>query len=104
MSQIRTNRLVWIWLAVWLATRALIVADVGFWHDGGPRLQDVNNYAVWSDYITASHAIPGGESWQYPPGAAYLMLLPRLGPGTYGESFVGLMLLVDLAGHIGHQS
>lgn len=98
MSQIRTNRLVWIWLAVWVATRALVVAHVGFWHDGGPRLQDVNNYAVWSDYITASHAIPGGESWQYPPGAAYLMLLPRLGPGTYGESFVGLMLLVDLAG------
>jgi hypothetical protein len=26
------------------------------------------------------------------------MLLPRLGPGTYGESFVGSMLLVDLAG------
>lgn len=26
------------------------------------------------------------------------MLLPRLGPETYGESFVGLMLLVDLAG------
>jgi Glycosyltransferase family 87 len=26
------------------------------------------------------------------------MLLPRLGPGTYGESFVGLMLLFDLVG------
>ncbi len=26
------------------------------------------------------------------------MLLPRLGPGTYGESFVGFMLLLDLAG------
>lgn len=98
MSQIHTNRLVWIWLTVWIATRALIVSDVGFWHDVGHlRLEDVNNYDVWSHYLTANHAIPGGEAWQYPPGAAFLMLLPRLGPGTYGESFVGLMLLFDLA-------
>jgi glycosyl transferase family 87 len=92
------NRLFWIAVGVWIATRALIVGDVGFWHDAGPRLQDVNNYEVWSHYLTARDAIPGGESWQYPPGAAFLMLLPRLGPGTYGEAFVGLMLLVDLAG------
>jgi len=93
------NRLFWIWVGVWLATRGLIVADVGFWHDVGRlRLQDVNNYEVWSDYLTAHQAIPGGEAWQYPPGAAFLMLVPRLGPGTYGESFVGQMLLVDLAG------
>lgn len=91
------NRLFWIWLGVWVATRALIVADVGFWHDAGPRLQDVNNYEVWSHYLTAQGAIPGGEAWQYPPGAAYLMLLPRLGVGSYGESFVALMLLFDLA-------
>lgn len=41
--------------------------------------------------------MPGGESWQYPPGAAWLMLAPRLGPGSYGPAFVGLMLLFDLA-------
>ena len=81
---------------MWLVTRGLVVADVGFW--GDLHLQDVNNYDVWSHYLTAQQAIPGGESWQYPPGAAFLMLLPRLGPGTYGESFVGLMLLFDLAG------
>jgi hypothetical protein len=90
--------LVWIWLSVWIATRALIVADVGFWHDAGPRLQDVNNYEVWSHYLTAHGALPTGEAWQYPPGAAFLMLLPRLGPGTYADSFVGLMLLIDLVG------
>lgn len=88
----------WIWLGVWIATRALIVADVGFWHDAGPRLQDVNNYEVWSHYLTAHHALPTGEAWQYPPGAAFLMLLPRLGPRTYADAFVGLMLLVDLVG------
>jgi len=89
---------VWIWLGVWIATRALVVADVGFWHDAGPRLQDVNNYEVWSHYLTAHHALPTGEAWQYPPGAAFLMLLPRLGPVSYADSFVGLMLLFDLAG------
>jgi len=75
---------------VWLATRSLVVIDVS-------HLQDVNNYEVWSHYLTSAHAIPDGESWQYPPGAAYLMLVPRLGPASYGASFVGLMLLCDLA-------
>lgn len=88
----------WIWIAVWLATRVLIVGDVGFWHDAGPRLQDVANYEVWSHYLTAHGALPSGEAWQYPPGAAFLMLLPRLGPGSYADSFAGLMLLFDLAG------
>ncbi len=76
-----------------------MLGAVGFWDQGSElRLQDVNNYEVWSHYLTANQALPGGEAWQYPPGAAFLMLLPRLGPGTYGESFVALMLLVDLVG------
>jgi hypothetical protein len=98
LRQIHANRLVWIWLSIWIATRGLMVADVGFWHDAGPRLQDVNNYEVWSHYLTAQHALPTGAAWQYPPGAAFLMLLPRLGPGSYGEAFVGLMLVFDLIG------
>ncbi len=85
------NRLFWIGVGVWAATRGLVVADIS-------HLQDVNNYEVWSHYLTGRHAIPSGESWQYPPGAAFLMLLPRLGPAGYGASFVGLMLLFDLAG------
>ncbi len=91
MRAVLGNRLVLAGFCVWLATRGLVVVDVS-------HLQDVNNYEVWSHYLTAQHVLPGGESWQYPPGAAYLMLMPRLGPGTYGESFVGLMLLFDLAG------
>jgi hypothetical protein len=92
------DRKIWIWLAIWLATRALIVAEVGFWATAGPRFEDVNNYEVWSNYITSHDAFPGGEAWQYPPGGALLMLLPRVFPFDYGEAFVGLMLLVDLAG------
>ena len=84
-------RLVWAGIGVWVATRLLVVTDIS-------GLQDVNNYAAWSHFLTTRHAIPGGESWQYPPGAALLMLVPRLGPGSYGTSFIGLMLLADLAG------
>lgn len=85
------SRLLWLGVAVWLATRALVVADISHW-------QDVGNYEAWSHYLTAHRAMPGGESWQYPPGAAWLMLAPRLLPGGYGGAFVGLMLLFDLAG------
>jgi hypothetical protein len=93
------NRMTWIWLAVWLATRALTVADVGFWGQASQlRLEDVGNYEIWSHILTTHHVLPSGVAWQYPPGAALLMLVPPLGPGTYGESFVGLMLLFDLAG------
>jgi hypothetical protein len=92
------DRRTWIWLAVWLSTRALIVAEVGFWATAQPRFEDVNNYETWSHYITSHDALPGGEAWQYPPGAGLLMLLPRLIPASYGGAFVGLMLLVDLIG------
>lgn len=92
------DRKTWIWLAVWLSTRALIVAEVGFWATPGPRLEDVERYETWSHVLSAEHVFPGGDAWQYPPGAGLLMLLPRLFPVDYGEAFVGLMLLVDLAG------
>lgn len=98
MRSILRDRKTWIWLAVWLSTRALIVAEVGFWATAHPRFEDVNNYETWSHYITAHNALPGGEAWQYPPGAALLMLLPRLIPASYGGAFVGLMLLVDFVG------
>ncbi|MGN6254939.1 MAG: glycosyltransferase 87 family protein [Solirubrobacterales bacterium] len=98
MGAILRERKTWIWLVLWVCSRALIVAEVGFWATPHPRLEDVNNYAVWSDFLTSHHAFPGGEAWQYPPGAGLLMLVPRLVSVGYGEAFVGLMLLVDLAG------
>ena len=96
----RLERKTWIWLGIWLATRALIVAEVGFWSSSHPHLEDVNNYEVWSHYITGHGEFPGGEAWQYPPGAALVMLLPRLISVGYGEAFVGLMLLVDFVGFV----
>lgn len=92
------DRKTWIWLAVWLSTRAVIVAEVGFWATPQPRFEDVERYETWSHILTTEQAFPGGDAWQYPPGAGLLMLLPRLFPVGYGEAFVGLMLLVDLVG------
>lgn len=100
MRSILRDRKTWIWLAIWLSTRALIVAEVGFWATAHPRFEDVNNYETWSHYITAHNALPGGEAWQYPPGAGLLMLLPRLIPASYGGAFVGLMLVVDFIGFV----
>jgi hypothetical protein len=85
-------------VGIWLATRALIVLHVGFGNHGRHPLEDVKNYELWSHHLTNHHALPTGEAWQYPPGAAFLMLAPRLGPGTYGATFVALMLLCDLVG------
>jgi hypothetical protein len=98
VRSILRDRQTWIWLAIWLSTRALIVAEVGFWASPHPRFEDVNNYETWSHFITGHHALPEGEAWQYPPGAGLLMLLPRLVPASYGGAFVGLMLLVDFVG------
>ena len=98
MRSLLGDRKHWIWLAIWVATRAFAIAEVGFWASGHPRLQDVNNYATWSHVLTSEGAFPSGDAWQYPPAAGLLMLVPRILPGSYGEAFVALMLLVDLVG------
>lgn len=87
-----------IWIAVWILSRALIVAEVGFWKPAGPEYQDVGIYQVWAESIANSHVLPADETWQYPPGAAFLMLIPRLSGGSYGISFVVLMLAFDALG------
>ena len=34
----------WIWVGIWVATRALIVVNAGFWHHEHPlNLQDVSS-------------------------------------------------------------
>jgi Glycosyltransferase family 87 len=99
------SRVLWIWAAVWIVTRALMVAQIGFWnHESGINYQDAEFYKNWSDTLAHQHTIPAEDSWQYPPGAAFLLLVPRIGIGLFGASyqpsFVVLMLLVDLAGSV----
>src|SRR5262245_45689774 len=101
MSSFYSRYKIWIWAGVWILTRALTVSQVGFWNDTtGLQLEDVLTYEPWSSQLATEHVLPSGETWQYPPGAALLLLMPRLGLGLtgFGESFVALMLLFDLAG------
>ena len=86
--------------AVWVPTR-LFVALVCYGvirYDGLPGVYaDVGTFATWSSHLAQGH-IPGYDtSWQYPPGAALVFLLPRLMPlGGYQDSFVALALIADL--------
>jgi hypothetical protein len=92
------NRKVWIWAGAWILTRALIVSHVGFWNDvNGIQLEDVALYGAWADDLSAG-ILPTEEAWQYPPGAAFLLLLPELGWASYSDSFVAAMLAFDLLG------
>jgi len=92
-----------IWVGAWILTRALMVVQVGFWSDLGVNYQDVEFYKNWADTLAVHHQMPDEESWQYPPGAAFLLLVPRLGSifgAAYQPSFIAMMLAVDLAGLI----
>ncbi|HEU4462796.1 MAG TPA: glycosyltransferase family 87 protein [Solirubrobacterales bacterium] len=87
-----------IWIAVWVVTRAFMAVQIGFWKDAGAEYQDVNTYEAWSNWIASTGLMPQEETWQYPPGAAYLFLIPRLGPLEFKPSFAVLMVIVDLIG------
>lgn len=94
-----SNRQVQIWIGIWIVTRALMIVQVGFWNQvSGISWQDVQAYEGWSNHLAIGHHMPMDESWQYPPGAAFVMLLPRLGGGAFGQSFITTMLLFDLVG------
>jgi hypothetical protein len=94
------NRRTWIWLGVWLLTRALLVAEVVRWANSHVWLQDVARYEGWAHFLATNGEFPGGHGWQYPPGAGLLMLVPRLFPTGYGGAWVGLMLAVDFVGFL----
>jgi uncharacterized membrane protein len=101
MSSFYGRHKYWIWAIVWLLTRAAMVVQVGFWnHTTGLQLEDtVLVYQPWSEQLSEG-LLPGGETWQYPPGAALVLVLSRLGLGMglvdeFGQSFVASMLTSD---------
>lgn len=100
MSSFYSRHKLWVWAGVWLLTRFVIVSQAGFLnHAGAHSLEDVNLYESWSDKeLAGNHALPTGELWQYPPGAAFLLVLPRLWLGvlSFGGAFVATMLAFDL--------
>lgn len=97
------NRVLWIWAGIWILGLALMVVQVGIWnHVSGVNYQDTDQYKLWSEILAHQRLMPVEETWQYPPGAAFLLLVPRLGVdwlGTaYQPSFMVAMILADLAG------
>jgi hypothetical protein len=103
VHSILANRMLWIWGAIWVAALALMVVQVGFWnHVTGVNYQDTDQYSLWSEILAHQHTMPPEDTWQYPPGAAFLLLIPRIGVSWFGliyqQSFIVMMVLADLAG------
>lgn len=96
-----TNPKILGWVLVWILTRAYMLVQIGLWDNvNGTEYEDVKSYEAWSNTIAGEHALPDEETWQYPPGAAFLFLIPRLGPLDFKLSFVILMLVFDLVGFL----
>lgn len=97
MSAFYARHKLWVWAGAWLLTRFVIVSQAGFF-GSGRSLEDVYLYEIWSDIIADEGTLPTGELWQYPPGAAFFMVLPRLGLGimSFGGAFAATMLAFDL--------
>jgi hypothetical protein len=97
------DRMLWVWGAIWLATLALMIVQVDFWNNvSGINYQDADQYTLWSEILAHQHVMPPEETWQYPPGSAFLLLIPRIGLSWFGviyqQSFIAMMVLADLAG------
>jgi hypothetical protein len=88
-------------VAAWVATRAVLATALAWGYPSrGPLLGDVHRYADWAEVLAAGHWPRGDPTWQYPPGAAGVLLLPHWLGGlglSYHAWFVTLMLVCDLA-------
>lgn len=88
----------WV-LPVWLATRGLVVALV-FAIGGGDagRMQDVGYYLEVARHVVDTRTMPTTDMWQYPPGAALVLVLPMVaGVAGYATAFVLFMVACDAA-------
>lgn len=86
-------------LLSWLLTRAAMVAVV-YWSaypSPGAITGDTRLYVAWASVLRHGHFPATDPNWQYPPGAAGLLLAPTLLDLAYYPAFVVAMLAVDLA-------
>lgn len=83
----------------WLIGRAVLLVGVLLtYRSKGSVGGDVALYAGWARVLRAGSFPPAADAtWQYPPGAAGVLVLPALPPGTYYLWFLALLLLADLA-------
>ncbi len=85
----------------WFATRLLLLlfdTKVLPYHWHRSATSDVPIYHHWSWVLQQGHFPADDTRWQYPPGAAGIMLLPDLVPGgwpTYLNTFFAIVLIFD---------
>lgn len=86
-------------LLSWLLTRTAMVAAVHWsrYPSPGAVTSDTRLYAAWATLLRGRHFPADDPSWQYPPGAAGVLVVPSLAGAGYRAAFVALMLAVDLA-------
>ena len=101
MSRRKFNLIILMIAAGWILTRFWMVSQLGYFHTGiSVSYEDVNIFHAWAKSITSSGSLPTDDAWQYPPGAAFLFLIPWLNSSHYMVSFMMLMLIIDLVATI----
>jgi hypothetical protein len=87
----------WALGAAWLATRVVLLLMVtGVLKPGGDITADVSViYHGWYGVLQTGTFPLDDVTWQYPPGAAVVILLPGLLPWSYLVSFWVLCVVVD---------
>lgn len=90
-------------IAAWVWTRAVLLMftyNVIPYISHGDIVGDVKTYNRWSQVFAHGHFPQGDPQWQYPPGAAVVIALPRLVRSATGLSyyttFYGMALAADL--------
>ncbi|MFI1160147.1 glycosyltransferase 87 family protein [Streptomyces sioyaensis] len=101
MSRISTARGVWLPVAAWAVTRAVVLLCVlrVLVLPGPDVTTDVSViYQGWFDVLKTGTFPPDDVTWQYPPAAALAILSPGLLPFLdYAPAFFTLILLTDAA-------
>lgn len=84
----------------WVASRAFLIW-LTHWSGYPHRIAIIGDpqlYARWAGGLAHGQWPVGDTSWQYPPGAAAVLLVPRLlMPGNYHRGLLLLLLAVDAA-------
>ena len=93
-SQRRVNRQLAALALAWMVTRLAVL--IGIVVAGHTAWQEVGEYRRWSVGMLAGSFPSGDAAWQYPPGAALVMLLPRVIPlAVYVQVFILIAVVVD---------
>ncbi|WP_405012947.1 glycosyltransferase 87 family protein [Kitasatospora sp. NBC_01539] len=84
-------------LGYWVCTRLIMVATL-YSRRENVTGEVTNLYRRWAESLLDGSFPVGDVTWQYPPGAAAVILAPELVPGVdYVQGFVVVVAVVDLA-------